>query len=72
MSIPSFKVVLIRLDGLTASFDTCDMKQARYEAQAMMTGLWGKQSPVAKLFVSHDGQLDELDVDLIRSMKVAL
>ncbi len=72
MSKSIHKVVLVRIDGLTATFDTIDHEQACREAQAMMLGLWGSRSPVVKMFVAHDGQLDEVDVDAVRTMKGGL
>ncbi len=69
MSKTSYKVVMVRIDGLTATHELPDHEQALAWSKEQLTrSLWGRHRPVVKVFFAHDGQLDEMDVDAIRTM----
>lgn len=68
------RVLMVRLDGLTSSFDVeGDHMAACRETKRQLTSLWSTSQPVAKVFFAKKSTvsgwiLEEVDVDAIRGL----
>lgn len=66
----TIKVLLVRLDGLVCTFNVeGDHMAACRKTAEELGGLWAQQAPVARVFFAKPGRLEEMDVDLLRTVR---
>lgn len=69
-NMEQIKVVMVRIDGLTCTFDVQgNHMEAVRQTVEVLESLWAQASPVAKVFFAKPGRLEEIDVDLLKSLK---